>query len=204
MFNGIVSDEGRICALSMREGCKHFSISLPPSFHDLKLGESVAVNGVCLTVTAFAEESFSTQAVPETLRLTNLDHLQLGSFVNLERAIKVNERISGHYVQGHVDGVGEILEIAQDAQSEALLVKISVPNHLSQYLVNKGYIALDGMSITLIDCQPNHFTVTFIGYTQKHTIVKTYQPGQLINLEVDILGKYVEKLLRGYTHDNAS
>jgi riboflavin synthase len=124
--------------------------------------------------------------------------------VNLERAISMQTRIGGHYVQGHVDGMGEILSIQADQQSDALLVKISVPAPFSKYLVNKGYIALDGMSITLIDCQPEWFTVTFISYTQQHTIVQHYKKGHFINLEVDILGKYVEKLLRGFTHANAN
>lgn len=204
MFSGIVSTLSSIHALALVNGCKQFTIARPKSFADLDLGESIAINGVCLTVTDFDQDNFWVQVVPETLRLTNLDQLVVGDLVNLERAITLNDRIGGHHVQGHIDGIGKIITMAHDQCSEALLVKISIPNGLHRYLVNKGYVTLDGMSITVIDCTPDWFTVTFIGYTKAHTIVKTYQVGQRINIEVDILGKYVEKLLRGYAHVNAS
>lgn len=201
MFSGIVEGIGRIIALSIDHGCKHFTISPEIIFDDLKVGDSIAVNGVCLTVTSFTKDSFSVTAVPETLRLTNLDKLSLHSTVNLERSLQMGTRIGGHYVQGHVDGVGQILEIQPD-NSRAWLVKISIPSHLAKYLVNKGYVGIDGMSITVIQATPEWFTVTFIPHTQEVTIVNQYQVGTLVNIETDMMGKQIEKLLGAYTHAN--
>ena len=199
MFTGIVETIGRIVKLETINGCKHFSISPHDSFHDLKIGESIAVNGVCLTVTHFTETTFDVTAVPETLRLTNLDQLNVGSLVNLEQSLKSGSRVGGHYVQGHVDSMGRVLEIKND-NSDALLVKISIPGNLAKYVVPKGYIGLDGMSITVIQSTPEWFTVTFIPHTQAATITHQYQTGSVINIEVDIMGKYIEKLLGAYTH----
>ena len=127
----------------------------------------------------------------------------MNDMVNLERSLTLSSRIGGHYVQGHVEGVGEILEITPD-NSEALLVKISIPPKLAKYVIPKGYITLDGMSITVINTTPEWFTVTLIPHTQALTIVKHYKVGDLINIEVDILGKYVEKILGAYTHANSN
>ena len=200
MFNGIVETTGKISDLTINEGCKHFTIYPQITFEDLVIGESMAVNGVCLTITDFTHQSFNVTAVPETLRLTNLDQLIVGSAVNLERSLKLNSRMGGHYVQGHVDGLGQILEMNHDQNSEAWLVKISLPPSLAKYVVAKGYIGLDGMSITVIDAMPEWFTVTFIPHTQQVTIVNQYQKDQFINIEVDMMGKYIEKLLGAYTH----
>ncbi len=196
MFNGIVETIGTIEAIQTKNDCKHFTLSSIKQFDDLKIDDSISVNGVCLTITRIENNTLEVTAVPETLRLTNLQFLSVGSLVNLERAMHFNSRISGHYMQGHVDGVGEILDIKKEG--DALLVRISLPASLSQYVVNKGYITLDGMSITVIQAEPNSFTVTFIPHTQKITIVKQYSIGKKINIEVDILGKYVEKILGAY------
>ena len=203
MFSGIVECIGTIISLYVDQGCKHFTIASKVTLNDLVIGDSIAVNGVCLTITAFTDDSFSVTAVPETLRLTNLDHFIEGSDVNLERSLRMGARIGGHYVQGHVDGVGKILEIEND-HSNALLVKISVPAHLAKYIANKGYISLDGMSITVINATPEWFTVTFIPHTQEVTVVNQYQKGTLINLETDMMGKQIEKLLGAYLHANAN
>lgn len=203
MFSGIVECIGTIIALYVDQGCKHFTIAPKVVFEDLVIGDSIAVNGVCLTITSFTDESFSVTAVPETLRLTNLDHLIEGSSINLERSLKMGARIGGHYVQGHVDGTGKILEILHD-NSNALLVKISVPLHLAKYIVNKGYISLDGMSITVINATPEWFTVTFIPHTQEVTVVNQYQKGSLINIETDMMGKQIEKLLGAYQYANTN
>jgi len=194
MFNGIVEAVGLIEKTQLNNNCQHFTISHTASFHDLNINDSIAVNGVCLTVTDRQDNTFNVTAVPETLRLTNLKTLSVGSHVNLERPMQLNSRISGHYVQGHVDGIGEILDIQKEG--DALLVRISMPASLNQYILNKGYIALDGMSITVIRAEENTFTVTLIPHTQKITIVNQYAVGTMINIEVDILGKYVEKILR--------
>ncbi|MBX3709135.1 MAG: riboflavin synthase [Gammaproteobacteria bacterium] len=199
MFSGIVETTGLIIGIEIMDECKNFLISPITPFTDLTIGESISVNGVCLTLTHFSNQYFSVTAVPETLKLTNLDMLDINHVVNLERSIKLDSRLGGHYVQGHVDGIGKILEIFPD-KSTALLVKISIPKQLSRYIVNKGYITLDGMSITVIQSTETWFTVTLIPHTQEVTIIKQYSVGTLINIEVDILGKYVEKLLGAYQH----
>jgi riboflavin synthase len=193
MFNGIVEAIGTIHKINHTHGSVDFSISNPNDLDDLFVGASVSVNGVCLTVTSFSKCEFQVTAVPETLRVTNLSSLKQGDQVNLERAMKADSRIGGHYVQGHVDTIGEILEIA--SEGNALLVKIGVTPKITKYLVKKGYVGLDGMSITVIDVDQNWFTVTFIPQTQMATIMGHYQVGTKINIEVDMLGKYVERML---------
>lgn len=199
MFGGIVETTGKITKLELVDGCQHMTITPAQLFDDVNIGDSIAVNGVCLTVTQLTKTSFDVTAVPETLRLTNLSQLATHSEVNLERSLKYNSRIGGHYMQGHVDGVGEILEIKRD-NSDALLIKISIPANLAKYTVSKGYITLDGMSITLIETQPTWFTITLIPHTQTVTIAKNYKVGSKINIEVDMMGKYIEKIVGAHLH----
>jgi riboflavin synthase len=194
MFSGIVETIGIILEITMMSDCTHFVISPHIPFNDLVIGDSVAVNGVCLTVTGLSDRTFSATAVPETLRVTNLGRLTKNSIVNLERSLKFNARMGGHYVQGHVDCEAEILDLSTDGSS-AWLATISLPLSLARYVVNKGYITIDGMSITVIDARADAFTVTFIPHTQQVTLVNQYRIGSKVNLEIDIIGKYVEKLL---------
>jgi riboflavin synthase len=201
MFSGIVESIGTIMHLENTGAC--LKISIKPQVHldDSKIGDSLSVNGVCLTITECLGTEIKAIVVPETLRLTNLGKLSVGSLVNLERSIKNGGRNSGHYVQGHVDGMGEIIEIRPDGP-KALLLKCTVPSHLSKYLVNKGYIAFDGMSLTIIEAKNDYFTLTLIPHTQQVTIAKQYKIGDFVNLEVDILGKYVEKIMGYKQHAN--
>jgi len=194
MFTGIVETIGEIVSIEEQKSCRTFCIHPHKNFPALVSGESIAVNGVCLTVTNHDARHFFVTAVPETLRLTNLSELTSADLVNLERAMLAETRIGGHYMQGHIDGVGKILEIKKEGDA-ALLVKISVPKQLNNYLIKKGFIGLDGMSITLVDVTQDWSVVTFIPYTIAHTIVKTYQVNDSVNIEVDMLAKYVEKLL---------
>jgi riboflavin synthase len=189
MFNGIVESIGTITHLTADENSIHFTIHAP--FYDLTIGESVAVNGVCLTVTEFAQDTFQVTCVAETLKVTNLSTLNTHDKVNLERSLKADGRISGHYVQGHVDCTGEIIDLTTDGV--AFNATIQIPSIFMKYIVNKGYIALDGMSITIIATKENTFTVTFIPHTRQVTIIPEYRMGTKINIEVDILSKYVEK-----------
>lgn len=198
MFSGLVETIGCITRIVKLDGCHHFTITPNVPFDDIALGDSIAVNGVCLTVTDFTVTHFHVTAVPETLRLTNLGGLTEGGVVNLERSLKVNSRLGGHFVQGHIDGVGEIMELTPD-HSSAWLVKIRPPANLNKYLVNKGYITLDGMSITIIESTADWFTITLIPHTQAVTIAQHYTVSSQINIEVDILGKYVEKMIGAHT-----
>jgi len=199
MFSGIVETIGSIISIKHQSGCMALTISPHQLFNDLSIGDSIAVNGACLTVTQFTEEHFTVTVVPETLRLTNLHQLTVGDQVNLERSLKAEGRIGGHYVQGHVDGMGQILAITND-DSDAWLVKISIPPTLSRYIVKKGYIGIDGMSITVIDVTSEWFTVTFVPHTQTATIVPHYRPDSWVNIEVDIMGKYIEKIIGAHLH----
>lgn len=200
MFNGIVEAVGTIKHIETADGSMHLTIVSPNSFANLFVGESMAVNGVCLTITQFLENEFRVSVVPETIRVTHFSELKLGDLVNLERSMRADSRVSGHYVQGHIDTMGEIIDLQQDG--DALLVKISIPSSFTKYIVKKGYIALDGMSITVIDVSLDWFTVTLIPHTQNVTIIKQYTKGSKINIEVDILGKYVEKLLGAHIECN--
>lgn len=200
MFSGITETIGKIVKLERANGCLLLTILPNIPFTDVIVGDSISVNGVCLTVTGIANNHFDFTAVPETLRLTNLNNLVKNDLVNLERSMQLHQRIGGHIIQGHIDGMGKILSL--DQEGAALIAKISLPNHIAKYVVKKGYIALDGMSITVIEANTEWFTVTFIPHTQLVTTVHHYQPGTSINIEVDMMAKYVEKLLGAYNHAN--
>lgn len=194
MFSGIVEATGVITFIETIYDCLHVRILPQINFSDLQIGDSVAVNGVCLTVTTLIDNEFTATIVPETLRLTNLKKLSLNEKVNLERSAKLDTRIGGHNVQGHVDGEGEIIDLQSDGES-ALIAKIQVPDTINKYIVKKGYVTIDGMSITVMDVAPEWFTATFIPHTQEVTVTNQYRKGTCVNIEVDILGKYIEKLL---------
>lgn len=197
MYSGIVETIGTIVQIKEALGCKDFTIILKNKIDPVAIGDSIAINGVCLTITNLLDQAYCVTAVPETLRLTNLDQLMVGSFVNIELSLKNNQRIGGHYVQGHVDGKAQIVEIKND-HGPALLVTLRIPSELSKYIVTKGYIAIDGMSITVIDMISNQLTVTLIPHTQHASIAHQYREGHWVNLEVDMMAKYVEKLLGVY------
>lgn len=199
MFSGIIEAVARIMKLTSISGSKEFIIERPLSFTLLTVGESIAVNGVCLTVTRFDDHSFSVTAVPETLSRTNLNVCMMGDYVNLERAMRLDSRLGGHFVQGHVDAVGKVLAF-EPVDQLARLLTIEMPDALARYIVTKGFIALDGMSVTIIDVSASWFTVTLIPHTLDVTISKDYQATKLINIEVDMIGKYIEKMLGVYSH----
>lgn len=192
MFSGLVEEIGQIKTLTKTPAYLGIEITANSSIEDAKIGDSIAVNGVCLTVTELTKDSFWINAIPETLTKTNLGELTLGSFVNLERSLAMNARIGGHYVQGHVDGVCQLKNL--DKQ-EAVIGHFSLPKGFNQYFIPKGYIALDGMSLTIVDVFKDSFTIAFIPHTITHTIVQHYQPEQNINFEVDVIAKYVERIL---------
>lgn len=200
MFSGIVETIGTLTAVTDDHGCRTFCIQPNSTFSDLNIGESIAVNGVCLTVTEFTATTFAVTAVPETLRLTNLADLTIGSDVNLERAVLASTRMGGHYVQGHIDAVGTITDVSAD--QGASLIQIEIADALQKYIVKKGYITIDGMSLTVVDCNDHSFRFTLIPHTQRVTIAKHYHIGKRVNIEVDIMAKYVEKLVGVHSHAN--
>jgi riboflavin synthase len=194
MFSGIIEAIGKITDIQTINGCKNITLTRPTHFKDILIGDSIAVNGVCLTVTNITPANFSVTLVPETLDKTNLGHLHINDIVNLERSITLLQRISGHYVQGHVDGTANILNLVPD-RGEALLITFHLSTSLTRYVVQKGYITIDGMSMTILETGSDWFAVTLIPHTRKTTIAHTYQIGHIVNIEVDIIGKYVEQLI---------
>lgn len=199
MFSGIVETLGIIHAILKKNDLYYLTIRPQLHFDDLRIGDSVAVNGTCLTVTAITKEAngeyqFDVEVVPETLRLTNLVDCKKESEVNLERSLQIGARLGGHFVQGHVDGIGKIVGIQSDGEL-ALLVTIDVPKPLMPYIISKGFITLDGMSLTIVSLTEQTMTVTLIPHTQKVTVAKHYQVGSKINIEVDMMSKYIEKFL---------
>ena len=188
MFTGIVEEIGRIKSVEP----KHLTIVASKVMSDLKVSDSINVNGTCLTVTSRDDASFSGDVVPETLRRTNLGALKEGSPVNLERPLAVSDRFGGHIVQGHVDGTATVESITDD--SEALLVKFQAPPPIMRYVVEKGFITVDGTSLTVVNCGIDSFTVTIIPFTRDNTVFADRKVGDTVNIETDIIAKYVERL----------
>ena len=194
MFTGIVEEMGHV--RDCRQQGENFILSIDANvvLDGTQLGDSIAVNGVCLTVTEQDAKGFVTGLAPETRKRTNLDTLVSGSAVNLERSVTPTTRMGGHFVQGHVDGTGTVREFRKD--QDALWVTIGAPPEVMKYVVEKGYITLDGTSLTVVDVGQDYFTVTLVAYTQAHIILPSKKVGDKINIEVDVLGKYVERILQ--------
>ncbi len=159
----------------------------------MKLGDSIAINGACLTVVSLDSASFQVEMVPETMRRTNLGQLGVGKLVNLERPLAVSDRLGGHIVQGHVDGTGTLSSMAPEGQS--VVMGFDAPEALMPYIVGKGFIALDGASLTVVEKGTTSFTISVIPYTLENTIFRERHLGDVVNLEVDVVAKYVESLL---------
>lgn len=193
MFTGIVEETGTVAAITPRPGGTTLSLQAREVLEGVKIGDSIAVNGACLTVVSSDQSTFDVELAPETLRKTALGQVQEGDAVNLERSLAANGRLGGHVVQGHVDATGEVVALQPDG--EGVIATFRVPAPLMKYVVPKGYIAIDGMSLTVVDTGPDWLTVSFIAHTRAITVARDYAPGRRVNLEVDILGKYVEKLL---------
>ncbi|KAI3963547.1 hypothetical protein MKW92_026741 [Papaver armeniacum] len=203
LFTGIVEEMGEIKKLGYAEdGGFEMKISGNVILEDVKLGDSISVNGTCLTVTEFdkKESDFSVGLAPETLRKTSLIELVAGSRVNLERALLPSTRMGGHFVQGHVDGTGEIVSL--EFEGDSLWVKVKTPPEVLKFIVPKGFIAVDGTSLTVCKVfdEEECFNFMLVDYTQQNVVIPLKKVGQKVNLEVDILGKYVERLLQsGFT-----
>lgn len=188
MFTGIIEETGLVKTVRDRE----LTIQSGKVLEGTRLGDSMAVNGACLTVTRIGRDYFSVEVTPETLRRTNLGMLHSGERVNLERPLALGGRVGGHLVQGHIDAVGKIVSIA--SEEKALIVRYTAPPEIMRYVVEKGFIAVDGASLTVVDCDFSSFTVSVIPYTQQQTTLTSKRTGDSVNLEVDIIAKYVERL----------
>lgn len=189
MFTGIVEEVGRV------DGLLDYRLSVQARrvLEGTRLGDSIAVDGACLTVVEFGEGGFSVDLAPETLRRTGFGRLQAGDRVNLERPLAVSDRLGGHIVQGHVDAVGRIVSLRPEA--DCVIIRVSSPKRLMPYIVEKGFVAVDGISLTVVKRGASSFTVSVIPYTLENTNLKGKTAGDRVNLEVDIVAKYVESLL---------
>ncbi|MDY6836134.1 MAG: riboflavin synthase [Chloroflexota bacterium] len=190
MFTGIVEEVGQVKAI--RSG--RITISANLVLKKTKPGDSICVNGACLTVTSLSNDSFSVDVMPETLNRTNLGVLQSGSHVNLERALTPESRIGGHFLQGHIDTTGSVLSVKPEG--DALIMRFTAPQEIMHYVVEKGFIGIDGLSLTIIQRQETSFDVSLVSYTQEHTVLGQKCPGDTVNIEVDIIAKYVEQFVR--------
>jgi len=188
MFTGITEEVGKVT--SVKSGS--LVIAASDVLREIELGGSIAVNGVCLTVTSFNANSFCVDIMPETLKRTNLGLLSAGDGVNLERPLALGGRLGGHLVQGHIDATGRITSIIREG--EALLVRLEAPPEVMLYVVEKGFIAIDGVSLTVVTMDTGSFQVSVVDYTRRHTTLGSRQVGDLVNLEADIIAKYVERL----------
>ncbi|MFJ3703879.1 MULTISPECIES: riboflavin synthase [unclassified Streptomyces] len=193
MFTGIVEELGEVTAVEKLDDASRFRLRGPVVTEGAKHGDSIAVNGVCLTVVDLGENEFTADVMAETLDRSSLGALAPGSRVNLERPMALGGRLGGHIVQGHVDGTGHIVERKVSENWE--LVTVSLPAGLTRYVVEKGSITVDGVSLTVVDAGPDFFTISLIPTTLALTTLGLKEPGDPVNLEVDVLAKYVERLL---------
>jgi riboflavin synthase len=191
MFTGIVEEVGTVKSA----GDCRLAVAARKVLDDTELGDSVAVNGVCLTIVEMASDSFSVDVMPETLRRTNLGSLKAGDRVNLERPLAVGGRFGGHFVQGHIDGTGRVVSVTPER--DAILLRFEAPPEIMRYIVEKGFIAVDGVSLTVVECSSTAFGVSLVAYTQRNSTLGGKKPGDVVNLEVDIIAKYVERLRGG-------
>ena len=191
MFTGLVEELGVILSISQTDIWIESSIIMD----DLGVKDSISVNGACLTVVSIEEKSFKVNVVPETLRRTDLGELSVGDKVNLERSALLGGRLGGHIVQGHVDGTARITAYVEEGS--AWLIEFQISKKLSRYIVEKGFVCVDGASLTVVNCDQNTFTVALIPYTRDNTVLGYKEVGSSVNIETDIIGKYIEQLSTG-------
>ena len=203
MFTGLIQAIGRIKSIQQKSGDCRFTVAVGKlPIAEVKLGDSIAVNGVCLTAVELGADSFAADVSVETLQCSCLSHISTGAAVNLELALTATTRLGGHLVSGHVDGVGEILSRTQQARSEQFLV--AAPGELMKYIATKGSICIDGVSLTINRLQDNCFELNIVPHTLSETIIGGYRVGTQVNLEVDLIARYLERLILGDMETNTN
>jgi len=200
MFTGIIEEIGIIKSIRANSQGLDIVISAEKIFDDLKVGDSIAVNGCCQTITSIWNNEFTIQAVNETVKLTTFKNFKYGEKVNLERAVTPTTRLGGHIVSGHIDGIGHIVAINKEGNS--IIYEISAPENIMKYMIYKGSITIDGTSLTLCDLSDSGFKVSIIPHTYNNTIFKNLVTGDEVNLEPDILAKYIEKFIQKDNNDS--
>ncbi|MFA5064207.1 MAG: riboflavin synthase [Dehalococcoidia bacterium] len=187
MFTGIIEETGSVQQLSAKSLTVQANVVLPGT----ALGDSISVNGACLTVIDITKSAFTVEIMPETRRLTNIGDLHVGDQVNLERALSAQGRFGGHFVQGHVDAVGKVASMVPEG--EAVIMSVNAPEEILKYLVKKCFIAVNGVSLTVIQCGTSQFSVSLVSFSRQKTNLGRLKQGNKVNLEVDIIAKYIEK-----------
>jgi riboflavin synthase len=193
MFTGLIEDVGKIDALRFNKRSAVLTVKSKIPLSSMALGASVAVNGACLTVVRKSKEAFTVDVSPETLKRTNLETLGVGSLVNIEQPMRLQDRLGGHLVTGHVDGIGTVLAIRK--QDEFTIFTFRVPARLGGFLVSKGSVAIDGISLTINDCGRDRFSIAIIPFTLQHTNLRARRVGDKVNIETDLIGKYVHSFV---------
>lgn len=193
MFTGIISAIGKIAELEHRQGDVRISIHAPElGFEDIRLGDSIACNGVCLTAVELIDQGFIADVSVETLSITTIEHWKVDTRINLEKAMQASDRFGGHIVSGHVDGIGEVVSLHEDARSWRFTIK--APANLAKYIAQKGSITVDGTSLTVNAVNGSEFELNIVPHTMIHTVISDYKVGSKVNLEVDLIARYLERL----------
>ena len=193
MFTGLIEEVGALQSVRRAPDAAVLAIRAQNVLEGVKIGDSIAVNGVCLTVTSYSRDTFTADVMPETLARTGLGQLAPGDPVNLERALAAGERFGGHFVSGHVDGTGRIA--SRKPYGNAILFEIAAPDEILRYVIPKGSIAIDGTSLTVVAVEDHSFTVSIIPHTLEQTVLKYKRAGEAVNLECDMIGKYIERFI---------
>lgn len=196
MFSGIVEEIGRVERVAQSSAGLALTVNCSTVLEGTKLGDSIAVDGVCLTVSSMTATSFTANIQPVTARLSTLGDRRIGDRVNLERAVAAGQRLGGHYVQGHVDGMGTI--IGKRGEGASILIDIQAPDEVLRYVVERGFIAVDGASLTVMTLGSQSFAVSLVYHTQQHITLPDLPIGAPVNLEIDVIAKYVERLVEPY------
>lgn len=202
MFTGLIEEIGVIKTIATRGAGKYFTISARHIVEDIQIDHSISINGVCLTAVEVTARSFSVEAVAETLSKSTLKQLKQGDYINLERALRLQDRLGGHLVQGHVDGIGKILSIGHESYNS--IWEFELPPQLSKYTIPKGSIAIDGVSLTITNKNRNTISVAIIPHTAKQTIFQHKKTGDQVNIETDFLAKYIENFMNTERSSNIS
>ncbi|MBM4276557.1 MAG: riboflavin synthase [Deltaproteobacteria bacterium] len=193
MFTGIIEGKGKVLRIERRGEARRLTIEFPSHLTDVQLGDSISINGVCLTIVEKKDQASKFDLSEETIKRSGLGELKEGDPVNLERALGLNGRLGGHFVTGHIDGIGVITEKIKER--DFVNLRVRVPENVSKYVVSKGAVAIDGISLTVNECRGNEILLTLIPYTLEKTTLMDQRVGDHVNLEADILGKYVEQLI---------
>lgn len=201
MFTGIIEEIGKIKSIERNSNSIKLTVAAKKIMSDMNIGDSISTNGICLTVTTFNESSFTVDVMPETMMMTNFKNLKVNDAVNLERALAANGRLGGHIVSGHIDGIGTIIRKYND--DKAIRMSFSTSSSILELIVKKGSIAIDGISLTVTDVDSTSFSVSIIEHTQGETTLTSKKIGDTVNLENDVIGKYVQKMFAG-TRNNAN